>query len=158
MEAFKRNLRADLLQKAAYQQASHSLGFIFASALASAFATLLVLFILKPEYPQQIRAWIDGAPIQAPSLSEPQLPEQQLRQIQGSQAMVPTYLPSEEIDRQFVKDLFKEKFSKPSPQLQKTINEGVYSIREFISEDGKRVLVYTKINDSSNEETINVSY
>ena len=131
--------------------------------MASAFATLLVLFIANPRYPQQLNAWITGAQAQPalavsnptiPSFSNGQWPTGKNRE----SAYTPVVLPSEEVDRRYVESLLSERSAGQVPRLRSSSPTGIYTVREFVAEDGKRVLVYTQLDDKNKPQPISISY
>ena len=163
VEAFKRNLRAELLSKASAQSQKRQFGFAVASLLASAFATLLVLFIANPSYPKKLNAWLTGGTVQPPMAasegSVPSFANDQWRTADDrSLPYTPVVLPSEEVDRRYVENLLTDQASGRTPRLQTVASSGIYTVREFVAEDGKRVLVYTQVKDKNQPKPISISY
>lgn len=156
-------MRADLIEKSYSLQAPRHLGFAIACGVASTFATLLVLFVVNPTYPQKINALIKGKQITQQANTQLLAPLPSARKTLADSASLENashdfLVPNEETDRRIVESFMANQIPGRNLKLQSGISKGVYSIREFIAEDGKRVLVYTQIDKNPKKEPIPASY
>jgi len=76
----------------------------------------------------------------------------------NASSYTPVALPSEEMDRRYVEQLLSQRNSGRTPRLQTSSASGIYTVREFVAEDGKRVLVYTQVDDKTKPQPISISY
>jgi len=130
--------------------------------VASTFATLVFLFIANPDYPTRVNAWLTGVSSASSDASLAHSPTTQLpTTTQSGTSWVnhpELFYASEAADRKAAEQLFSQDNLSGSSRFQNSSPAGLYSIREFTTDDGKRVLVYTKIDPNTDAEAMSVSY
>jgi len=154
---FQRNLRRELLKHQAAQPAS-ALGPALWAAVGCALlcATLLVLFVAKPELPTRLNAALSGS---QPTRQAAESPESGPTNIRAGQTvaaddMVLRDLLSDkrfsvDTDRAIVDEWMAQRFPTSKIGAQPVGNEGILAVRQFRTQTGQRILVYTQLSEDS---------
>lgn len=169
---FKQNLRRGLLRHAP-NPAPWGQGFLLplATVAAGFFGVLCLMFVLRPEMPAAINQWATGTSVQEPPMAV-ELPvnarqnpeyrtfanQSQLPNLTGNpnrNAMFAEKLSvgqDEAYLREWLTNLNQDQVRPESAQNTRAYNvtvrdEGLLSVRRFVTEDGREMLVYTRVVD-----------
>jgi hypothetical protein len=154
---YQRNLRRELLKAAAHStpQRGYRLAMVAVGSCALLFAALLILFVARPQLPTRLNAALMNEPSPTLLANEPALsgPNEAVRgaQLAASDDMVLRDLLSDDrlsvdTDRALVDRWMAQRFP-GKVQAQPVGNNGLLTVRQFRTESGQRILVYTQLSE-----------
>jgi hypothetical protein len=144
---------------AAGQRNGYRIPFLAVGSAAATLACVLVLFIFNPSIPSRLHALVTGrseSTMITPLASAEQVVPEQVG-FDGRDPILQNLLmqndATEERDRAFIADLYKQEYPTGAIQVRSIDEEKVYAVRRYELSGGKRVVIYTEIKDGKRERS-----
>jgi len=149
---FKEILRQEIRQQIRVSNAVPMfvpIGFAIMGAIVFVFATLLTLFILKPDVPQRVNAWI-GNGNNSPGSFERAIVEPHVNSSINDLTPVQQALLSGEKDRIYVQNWINQNYPQVKSSIFDIEKERIVTLRQIRLEDGRKVMVMSEFDPREN--------
>ncbi len=158
---YRQNLRRNLMRAVPVAQVERPSWFALGavSFCAGLFGVLSVLFVARPEVPSRLNQIVAGAPVETPAPSGnpvviPNLPEDTAARYRvAADGLLADQRLTSDADRAFIEyHMRRENPDGRKPRIMSIKEEGVLSIRRYITDDGREMVVYTRLVDGESEK------
>ncbi len=157
---FQQDLRRSLLNSLRYSQAdeiNYRFAFYLSAAVISVLAAVLVLFVMQPEYPDQIHQVFTPQTMPLALENGHQINGANGNGAQSDDRLGDMYFQpavSNELEQEFVRYLAERGYQLGASGITPVNQRALYSVNQYQLDNGKSVYVYTQIPDVPDKKTV----